>query len=72
MFVCAVFSALYGWWNEQLASDRAFVTALKNIVYANVLAMRRILEHRADALFIQSKSWSISTPTARLRSALPR
>jgi len=26
MYICARFSALYGWWNEQLATDRAFVT----------------------------------------------
>lgn len=56
MYVCAEFSALYGWWNEQLASDRAFVNALKNIVKANVLAMSTILEIRPDALFIQSES----------------
>lgn len=56
MFVCATFSAAYGWWNEQLWSDRAFVTALKHIVKANVLAMERILKVRPDALFIQSES----------------
>lgn len=56
MFVCATFSALYGWWNEQLASDRAFVTALKHIVTANVLAMQAILAIRPDAIFIQSES----------------
>ena len=56
MFVCATFSALYGWWNEQLASDQAFVTALKHIVRANVLAMHAILDERPDALFIQSES----------------
>ena len=56
MFICATFSALYGWWNEQLASDRAFVTALKHIVKANVLAMEAILEVRPDAMFIQSES----------------
>jgi beta-glucosidase len=56
MFVCATFSAAYGWWNEQLRSDRAFVTALKHIVKANVLAMRAILEVRRDALFVQSES----------------
>ena len=27
MSICALFSALYGWWNEQMRSDRAFVTA---------------------------------------------
>ena len=56
MYICAEFSALYGWWNEQLASDKAFVTALKYIVKANVLAMHAILAVRPDALFIQSES----------------
>jgi beta-glucosidase/6-phospho-beta-glucosidase/beta-galactosidase len=56
MFICAVFSALYGWWNEQGTTDRSFVTALKHIVKANVLAMRAILDVRPDALFIQSES----------------
>jgi beta-glucosidase len=56
MFVCATFSAAYGWWNEQLASDQAFVTALKHIVKANVLAMSAILDIRPDVIFVQSES----------------
>lgn len=56
MFVCATFSAQYGWWNEQLAGDASFVTALKHIVKANVRAMQSILEVRPDAIFIQSES----------------
>ncbi len=56
MYITALFSARYGWWNEQLSSDLAFVTALKYIAKANVLAMHAILEVRADALFIQSES----------------
>jgi beta-glucosidase/6-phospho-beta-glucosidase/beta-galactosidase len=56
MYICAVFSALFGWWNEQLTSDRTFVTALKHIVKANVLAMHAILRNRCDAIFIQSES----------------
>lgn len=56
MFICATFSALYGWWNEQLTSDRAFVNALKHIVKANVLAMEAILKRRPDAIFVQSES----------------
>ncbi|MBT1696358.1 family 1 glycosylhydrolase [Fulvivirgaceae bacterium PWU4] len=56
MYICALFSAYYGWWNEQLTTDRSFVTALKHIVKANVLAMRRIIEVRPDAIFIQSES----------------
>jgi beta-glucosidase/6-phospho-beta-glucosidase/beta-galactosidase len=56
MYICALFSAYYGWWNEQLTTDLSFVTALKNIVKANVLAMQAILEVRPDAIFIQSES----------------
>ena len=56
MYICAAFSAIYGWWNEQLKSDRAFVTALKHLVKANVLAMLAIVEVRPDAIFIQSES----------------
>lgn len=56
MYICALFSAKYGWWNEQLTDDRSFVTALKHIVKANVLAMRAILHVREDAIFIQSES----------------
>ncbi len=56
MFICATFSAKYGWWNEQMTTDTSFVTALKHIVKANVLAMMAILETRADAIFIQSDS----------------
>jgi beta-glucosidase len=56
MFVCATFSAAFGWWNEQLASEQGFVTALKHIVKANVLAMHTILDQRPDAIFVQSES----------------
>jgi len=56
MFICATFSARYGWWNEQLTTDLGFVTALKHIVKANVLAMQCILKQRANAIFIQSES----------------
>ena len=56
MFICATFSAAYGWWNEQASDDRSFVTALKHIVRANVLAMHAILDVRPDAIFVQSES----------------
>lgn len=56
MYVCASFSARYGWWNEQLSTERSFVTALKHIVKANILAMHTILDVRPDAIFIQSES----------------
>jgi beta-glucosidase len=56
MFICATFSGANGWWNEQLSSDRGFVTALKHLVKANVLAMQAILDVRPNAIFIQSES----------------
>jgi beta-glucosidase/6-phospho-beta-glucosidase/beta-galactosidase len=56
IFIAALFSASYGWWNERLTSDRAFVTALKHLCMANVLAMRAILEVQPKAIFIQSES----------------
>jgi beta-glucosidase/6-phospho-beta-glucosidase/beta-galactosidase len=56
IFVAATFSAQYGWWNERLASDRAFVTAIKHLCRANVLAMEAILHVRPDATFVQSES----------------
>ena len=56
MYICALFSAKYGWWNERGTTDRTFVTALKHIVRANVLAMRAILDQRPDAIFVQSES----------------
>jgi beta-glucosidase len=56
MFICALFSAGYGWWNEQLVGDQSFVTALKHIVKANVMAMEAILDVRPDAIFVQSES----------------
>jgi beta-glucosidase/6-phospho-beta-glucosidase/beta-galactosidase len=56
MYVCALFSARYGWWNEQLTDQRSFVTALKHIVKANVLAMHAILRERPNAIFVQSEA----------------
>jgi beta-glucosidase/6-phospho-beta-glucosidase/beta-galactosidase len=69
MFITAVFSAKYGWWNEQRADDRSYVAAIRNIVRANVLAMRAILAVRPDAIFIQSESTEHFHPECPL--ALP-
>src|SRR4051812_38409231 len=43
IFVTAQFSGAFGWWNERLMSDHAFVTNLKHCVKASMLAMREIL-----------------------------
>jgi beta-glucosidase/6-phospho-beta-glucosidase/beta-galactosidase len=56
IFIAAMFSAQYGWWNERLQSDQAFVTALKHLCKANVLAMHAILKIQPEAAFIQSES----------------
>jgi beta-glucosidase len=67
IYVCARASALFGWWNEQERSDRAFVTAVKHMARANVLAMHAILDQRRDAIFVQSESteyFHASTPDA--------
>jgi beta-glucosidase/6-phospho-beta-glucosidase/beta-galactosidase len=56
MYVCARSSALFGWWNEQEKSERSYVTALKHLAKANVLAMQAILRLRPDAVFVQSAS----------------
>ncbi len=56
IYIAALFSAQYGWWNERMTSDRAFVRALVNLCRANTLAMRAILEVQPHALFIQSES----------------
>ena len=56
IFVAATFSAQFGWWNERLASDRAFVTAIKHLCQANVLAMKAIIECLPEVTFIQSEA----------------
>jgi beta-glucosidase/6-phospho-beta-glucosidase/beta-galactosidase len=56
IFITALFSAKYGWWNERLKSDRAYVTALKNLAKANLLAKAAILRVQPNAIFIQSES----------------
>ena len=56
IYVCATFSGLLGWWNERLTTDRGFVTALKHMVQANILAEEAILQVQPRAYFIQSES----------------
>ncbi len=56
IYITAQFSAAFGWWNERLMSDQAFVTNLKHCVKASILMMRAILKVRTDAIFIYSES----------------
>ena len=72
IYVAATFSAQWGWWNERLSSDHAFVTALKHLCQANLLAEQAILNVRPDALFIQSESseyFHPARPEAQERAA---
>jgi beta-glucosidase len=70
IFMAASFSAQLGWWNERLTSDRSFVTALKHMVRANLLAEEAILDVRPGAIFVQSESseyFHRSTPDTQER-----
>lgn len=56
IFITAMFSAQYGWWNERKTDDYSFVTAIKHLCKANILAMEAILKVQPKAIFIQSES----------------
>jgi len=56
IYVTAKMSAKDGVWNEQMKSDRAFVTAMKNLVAASILATHNIAECRPDVIIIQSET----------------
>lgn len=56
IFITAMFSGQYGWWNECQSSDKAYVTALKNLCKANAMAMLAINKVRPDSIFVQSES----------------
>ena len=47
IYIAATFSAQFGWWNERLNTDRAFVTALKHLCQANLQSMHAY--HRIPA-----------------------
>jgi beta-glucosidase/6-phospho-beta-glucosidase/beta-galactosidase len=56
IYVTARVSAKDGIWNEQLKSDRAFVTAVKHITAASILGTQRLAQHRPDLVVVQSES----------------
>ena len=55
-YVTARASAKDGIWNEQCRDDRAFVTAVKHVVAASILATHQIARRRPDCVVIQSES----------------
>lgn len=62
ILITTLFSAKYGWWNERLASDEAYVRATINVCRANILAIHAILAALPDAIFIQSESSEYTHP----------
>jgi beta-glucosidase/6-phospho-beta-glucosidase/beta-galactosidase len=56
LYVSARNSGKDGIWNERLRTDQGFVTAMKHLVAANLLANQAIVRHRPDAVFVQSES----------------
>ncbi len=56
IYVTARASAKDGIWNEQLKTDLGFVTAMKHIVAASIMATQRIALRRPDAVIVQSES----------------
>lgn len=56
ILITVLFSAKYGWWNERLTSDLAFVRAMLNVSRANLLAMQAVRAHVPAPIFVQSES----------------
>ncbi len=56
IYVTARISAKDGLWNEQLRTDRGFVTALKHLTAACKLACACIVRERPDAVIVHSES----------------
>jgi len=56
IYVCARNSGWDGLWNERLRSERGFVTALKHLAAANLLATNAIARHVPNAVIVQSES----------------
>lgn len=56
IYVTARVSAKDGLWNEQLKTDEGFVTAMKHLVAASILATHAISRQRPDCIIVQSES----------------
>lgn len=56
IYVCARISAKEGSWNEQLKSDKGFVTAIKHLCAASIMANHEIARARPDCIIIQSET----------------
>lgn len=64
ILITTLFSAKYGWWNERLTTDEAFVRATVNVCKANLYGMRAIIASVPDAVFVQSESSEYTHPSS--------
>ena len=77
IYVTARLSALEGKWNERLSDPRAYVTATKHLVAADILATHALAKRRPDLIVVQSESAeythearAVPTPEITLRNKL--
>ncbi len=77
IYVTAKFSAKDGTWNEQLKTDKGFVTAIKHAAAASIMGNQQIAKHRPDCIIVQSESAEYThelkaapTPEVRLQNEL--
>ena len=56
IYVASRNSGFDGRWNECLRSDQGFITAMKHMVAANLLASAAIVRYRPNAIIFQSES----------------
>ncbi len=74
IYVTARISGKDGVWNEQLKTDRGFVTALKHCVAASIMGNQQLAKRRNDCVIVQSESAEYihelcATPSAETRLA---
>ncbi|RZK28709.1 MAG: glycoside hydrolase family 1 protein [Hymenobacter sp.] len=77
IYVTAKMSGKDGAWNEQLKSDKGFVTALKHATAASIMGTQKIAKHRPDCVIVQSESAEFThelraerTPAVQLENLL--
>lgn len=56
IYVTARISGKDGVWNEQLKTDKGFVTAMKHAVAASIMGTQQIAKQRNDCVIVQSES----------------
>ncbi|QDA60312.1 family 1 glycosylhydrolase [Hymenobacter jejuensis] len=77
IYVSARISAKDGVWNEQLRTDKGFITALKHLTAASIMATQQIAKVRPDCIIVQSESAefthelrAVRTPSIQIENKL--